>query len=88
MTKIYSKTKSAVFQFCRVLSLSKAPGSVLLVNTNTYSTIYFIQSNMNVFPNIIIILFNRETMVLLTIVLTLSCQSQLLSSALVRLLMS
>ena len=87
MTKIYLKTKSAVFQFCRVLSLSKAPGSVLLVNTNTYSTIYFIQSNMNVFPNIIIILFHRETMVLLTIVLTLSCQSQLLSSAFVRLLM-
>ena len=30
MTKIYLKTKSAVFQFCRVLSLSKAPRSVCI----------------------------------------------------------
>ena len=27
MNKIYLKTKTAVFQFCRVLSLSKAGGS-------------------------------------------------------------
>ena len=88
MTKIYLKTKPAVFQFCRVLSLSNASGSVFISKHKSIFDHFFSIKNESLLSNIIIILFHRETMVLLTIVLTLSCQSQLLSSAFVRLLMS